>query len=121
MIDAALFTWLWANSPIAIAWSIANAIPLETLAYAVAMLATVWLNHNEAKRWQERVHQLEQNEIRLASALNATNNAMALVQQNVDARLNMQDRMIEMLRESRVVLVGDDEPASESSSSGLDE
>lgn len=114
MIDAALFVWTW---------HIATAIPLETIAYAAILVVTVWVQQHQGVKWQERVHQLEQNEVRLASALGATQGTMQMVQQNLDARLAMQDKLIETLesRLDRLVIVADGSDTSESSSSEADE
>lgn len=113
MIAPALILWL---SPFALAHAIATAIPLETIAYAAILVVTVWHQQNQGTKWQERVHTLEQSDIAVRSALNALNQIMEARLAGMHERLEAMERRLD-----RLVIVGADPSASESSSSDLDE
>lgn len=107
MIDAALFTWLWA---------IQTAIPLETIAYAAILIVTVWHQQNQGTKWQERIHSLETSDVAVRSALNALNQIMEARLAGLAERQETTERRLD-----RLVIVDAGLNTSESSSSEADE
>lgn len=100
MIDATLFAW---------AWSIANAIPMETLAYAAALIVATYLGHKSERHWMERTHQLEVNQQTIVTSLHA-------LDISTRERLAWQDKMVDKMWQLLGVRVEGESDTSESSS-----
>lgn len=113
MIDALLFVWL---SQFALAYAVATAIPLETIAYAAILVVTVWVQQQQGVKWQERVHSLEQSDVAVRSALNALNQIMEARLAGMHERLEAMERRLD-----RLVIVGADPTASDSHCTEVDE
>ena len=91
MIDFATVAWF-----VQIAFAtIANAIPLETIGYAAAMVAAVYLSHKETRECRHRIEALEQNIVQLATYTSAVRQGMETIANTVEQRLQMQDKVIE--------------------------